>query len=84
MMGWIISFALVFALWVYLFGRFMTPMRYRIQYPKWDKFLCSIESHRCTSTCGCCWTCLRCEAEKKGALEAHYEQANKVLAARAR
>lgn len=57
--------------------RFHLPIRWRIRSPRWDRFLCSTGSHRCRSSCGCCWTCMRCDAEKKGAevLAKHYEEA---------
>lgn len=64
--------------------RFHLPIRWRIRSPRWDKFLCSTGSHRCRSSCGCCWTCMRCDAEKKGAevLEKHYADAREFIRSR--
>lgn len=81
MTAWAISLAIIGAVFFLTFGKFMTPMRYRIRFPKWDKFLCKIGSHRCYDACGrgCCWACYRCEAEKQGVLDELYRAARKAL-----
>ena len=65
--------------------RFHLPIRWRIRSPRWDRFLCSTGSHRCRSSCGCCWTCMRCDAEKNGAevLAKHYEDARAFIGLKA-
>lgn len=62
--------------------RFCLPLNWRLKWPKWDKFLCKLGSHRCRRLCrsGCCWTCIRCDAEKDGKLNEHYVQAQEYLA----
>lgn len=62
--------------------RFVLPMSWRIRWPRWDALLCRVGSHRCVSTCGCCWTCVRCDAAKKDQLPAHYAGARAALARR--
>lgn len=50
------------------------PMKLRIKFPAFDKFCCWGGLHRCVPICGrgCCWECVRCEAEKAGKLNEHY------------
>jgi hypothetical protein len=56
------------------FGCFMLPIKWRAN-RRWDKFLCRQGSHVCYSPCamGCCWECVRCEAEKADKLDLYYE-----------
>ena len=64
-----------------LYLRFCTPIKLRIKYPKWDKFLCKIGSHRCINICGmgCCWECVRCKAEEEGKLDEHYNKIKELI-----
>lgn len=57
------------------------PVKLRFWFPAWDKLCCKLGLHRCIPLCrkGCCWECVRCEAEKKGRLHEHYADLRRVL-----
>lgn len=59
------------------------PVKLRFKFPAYDKFCCLTGLHRCVPTCrkGCCWECVRCEAEKAGKLNEHYANIAKALEA---